>query len=139
LNEKCGTFRSPGGVLNSLAGRIPSLDSLASKFYSSIPDRNELLKEATTAAGALELAQKTSGDYYLRAMKKLSESGEWLQKESARLASILSKKTLAPSKLDEIQRKANILAAFMEQKAAEAAEDVGDAAQHVFGAVKSEL
>ncbi|KZO90686.1 disulfide isomerase [Calocera viscosa TUFC12733] len=39
LNEKCGTFRSAGGVLNSVAGRIPSLDALASKFYSSVPDR----------------------------------------------------------------------------------------------------
>ncbi|KZT57670.1 disulfide isomerase [Calocera cornea HHB12733] len=128
LNERCGTFRSVGGVLNSVAGRIPSLDTIASKFYSSVPDRSTLLSEASAAAAALELAQKTSGDYYLRAMKKMSESSEWLQKESARLASILQKKTLAPSKLDEIQRKANILAAFVEEKAAHAAEE----AQHVF-------
>ncbi|EJU04800.1 disulfide-isomerase precursor [Dacryopinax primogenitus] len=130
LNERCGTFRSSGGVLNSLAGRIPSLDSLASKFYSSIPDRDTLLKEASSAAAALELAQKTSGDYYLRVMNKVSESGEWLHKESARLASILQKKTLAPAKLDEIQRKANILASFVEEKLKEAA----DEAQHVFNA-----
>jgi len=61
-------------------------------------------------------------------MKKASESGDWLQKESARLASILQKKTLAPSKLDEIQRKYNILAAFVEEQVASA----GDGAQHLF-------
>lgn len=35
---------------------------------------------------------------------------------SARLASILSKRTLAPAKLDEIKIKANILGAFVVEK-----------------------
>lgn len=44
-----------------------------------------------------------------------------------RLSSILQKKSLVPKKLDEIKIKANILAAFVEKKAAEA---VGAATEH---------
>jgi len=135
LNEKCGTFRAAGGNLSPLAGRVPSLDTLASQFYSTVADgRGQLLEKAMAAAGLLETAHKTSGDYYLRAMQKMSGSSDWLQKESTRLASILSKKTLAPAKLDEIQRKANILASFIEQKSESAMDEAADSAQHVFAA-----
>jgi protein disulfide-isomerase A6 len=41
-----------------------------------------------------------------------------------RLASILKKRSLAPSKLDEIKIKANILQAFVEKKVEEAKEKV---------------
>ena len=46
-----------------------------------------------------------------------------------RLASILQKRTMAAAKLDEIKIKANILAAFAEEKAKDAAEAVEDAAR----------
>lgn len=44
------------------------------------------------------------------------------------LASILKKRTLSPAKLDEIKVKANILAAFAEQKAEELKEAVEEKA-----------
>jgi protein disulfide-isomerase A6 len=49
-----------------------------------------------------------------------------------RLASILSKRNLSPSKLDEIKIKANILAQFVEKK-------VEDAAEVVFQKSKEDL
>lgn len=52
-----------------------------------------------------------------------------------RLATILQKRTLAPRKLDEIKIKANILAAFVEQKA----EEVADEAKEAAGDIKAEL
>lgn len=47
------------------------------------------------------------------------------------LASILQKKTLAPRKLDEIKIKANILAAFVEEKAEQAGEKLKAATEHM--------
>lgn len=142
LNEKCGTHRAVGGGLNEQAGRISEFDELAAKFYSAGADaRQAVLDEATslsTKAGA-------TAQQYVKVMKKIvSDSEAYLGKESTRLSSILSKRTLSTGKLDEIKIKANILAAFAERKvedikeeledmAEEAAENVESAAQRLKG------
>lgn len=51
------------------------------------------------------------------------------------LASILSKRTMAPSKIDEIKIKANILSAFVAKKFEEAQEKV----ESVIGRATAEL
>ncbi|TFK85989.1 protein disulfide isomerase [Polyporus arcularius HHB13444] len=110
LNEKCGTHRTVGGLLNDQAGRLEQLDALAAKFFEETAAvRQELLKEATSLASTLGAGAK----HYIRVMEKVVNGSEdYLEKESARLASILSKRTLAPAKIDEIKIKANILGAF---------------------------
>jgi len=136
LNEKCGTHRAVGGGLNDLAGRVASLDTLAAKFLSFQDQRSQILEEATGAA------QVVGGQaaYYVRVMNKLVNDSEgWVKKETARLESILKKKSLAPLKLDEIKIKANILTAFLEKKAEEIVEDVKEAAEGVAGKVKDEV
>lgn len=45
------------------------------------------------------------------------------------LASILEKKALAPGKLDEIKKKANILAAFVQEKVEEVTEEAKEGAE----------
>ena len=57
---------------------------------------------------------------------------------SVSLASILKKKTLAPSKLDEIKIKANIIASFAEQKLEDLEAKIGEAAEAVESAVNRE-
>ncbi|KAI0687531.1 protein disulfide isomerase [Earliella scabrosa] len=111
LNEKCGTQRAPGGLLNEKAGRLAELDALAEKFFESAADaRQALLKEAKDLAATLGAGAK----HYLRVMEKVaSGSEEYIEKESKRLSSILTKRTLSPAKLDEIKIKANILGAFV--------------------------
>jgi protein disulfide-isomerase A6 len=52
-----------------------------------------------------------------------------------RLASILSKRTISPAKLDEIKIKANILGAFVNRKLEEAQEKV----ESVIGRATAEL
>ncbi|KAI9062013.1 protein disulfide isomerase [Trametes sanguinea] len=110
LNEKCGTRRTVGGLLDDTVGRLEQLDKLASKFYEeTAATRQELLKEASELAATLGDAAK----HYLRVMEKVvNGSEEYLEKESNRLATILQKRTLSPGKLDEIKIKANILGAF---------------------------
>lgn len=141
------------------AGRVASLDTLAADFFTFPEERQRILGEAEKAA-------KTAGahaKYYTRVMGKfLSDSEEWVKKETTRLVifpfritifpftyshrgvlfrleSILKKKSLAPSKLDEIKIKANILAAFVEKKIEEAVEDAEEAAEDVVDKVKEEI
>ncbi|KAI0353851.1 protein disulfide isomerase [Trametes cingulata] len=124
LNEKCGTHRTVGGLLDDTVGRLEELDKLAAKFYEeTAPTRQELLKQASELASTLGDAAK----HYIRVMEKVvNGSEEYLEKESHRLATILQKRTLSPGKLDEIKIKANILGAFrpIVQKVEETAEEV---------------
>ncbi|KAF7312259.1 Disulfide isomerase [Mycena indigotica] len=110
LNEHCGTQRAVGGGLTDQAGRVPGLDALASKFMLATADaRSTIIQDATAlVAGAGALS-----NHYLRVMEKLANSSEgYLEKEGKRLNSILAKRSLAPTKLDEIKIKSNILRAF---------------------------
>jgi len=117
LNEKCGAQRAVGGGLDDKAGRVPTLDNLAHKFFTaSAADRNSLHKQALDIAATAGVMSK----HYLRVMEKvLNGTAEYVEKESKRLNSILAKRNLAASKLDEIKIKANILKSFLEERAAE--------------------
>ncbi|KAF8596810.1 protein disulfide isomerase [Ceratobasidium sp. AG-I] len=125
LNEKCGTHRAVGGGLNELAGRLPTLDSLAQRYYTADKAARELIYTEAKAAG-------DNASYYVRVMEKVAAGAdEWVAKEVKRLNGILAKKSMAPSKLDEIKRKANVLAAFLEEKKAEAKEAVEETVEKV--------
>ncbi|KAI0264425.1 thioredoxin-like protein [Gloeopeniophorella convolvens] len=129
LNENCGTHRAVGGGLNEEAGRRPEFDSLASKFFTATGTaRDAIYKEASVLAAEVGPAAK----HYIRVMEKVVNGTEdYVAKESKRLASILKRRNLAPAKLDEIQAKANILAAFAAEKAEEAKESVVRAAEEL--------
>ncbi|KDN42268.1 hypothetical protein RSAG8_06935, partial [Rhizoctonia solani AG-8 WAC10335] len=53
LNEQCGTHRAVGGGLNELAGRLPTLDTLAQSFYSADKAAPWIEKELKRLAGIL--------------------------------------------------------------------------------------
>jgi protein disulfide-isomerase A6 len=137
LNEQCGTHRAVGGGLNDLAGRLPELDALAQRFFSTSGDaRGAVYAEAVALAETLGAGAK----HYLRVMEKVvNGSDSYLVKETKRVGSILTKKTMAPSKLDEMKIKANILAAFAAQKAADIKDEVVETAENVAGRIKEEL
>lgn len=126
------------------AGRLPTLDSLAQRYYTADKVARELIYTEAKAAGE-------NASYYLRVMDKLASGAEeWIAKESKRLNGILTKRTMAvsgstpsmiilltgkqQSKLDEIKRKANVLAAFLEEK-----EEAKEAAAEATEKVKDEL
>ncbi|KDN44078.1 disulfide isomerase [Tilletiaria anomala UBC 951] len=140
LNSNAGTFRQVGGgMLSNLAGRLPALDALATKFMSALPgsaDREEVLKHAqhwretmqkTVADGgnvSHSPAKDEAARYYLRVFDKIADSAEYLEKETARLTSLLKKHAdgkaqLTGKKVDEITRKVNVLNAFGDDKLAE--------------------
>ncbi|KAK0223361.1 protein disulfide isomerase [Armillaria fumosa] len=115
LNEKCGTHRAVGGGLTGKAGRLSDFDALASEFFAAADDvKKSVVKEAKAllASNASESAQ-----YYFRVMEKqLNGPAGYLEKELNRLESLLKKRSLSPSKLDEIKIKTNILRAFESPK-----------------------
>ncbi|KAG9075739.1 hypothetical protein FRC06_009917, partial [Ceratobasidium sp. 370] len=92
-----------------------------------------------TARELIHTEAKAAGEnvsYYIRVMEKLAAGAEdWVAKESKRLNGILAKRTMAQPKLDEIKRKANVLAAFVEEKK----EEVKEAAEETIEKVKEEL
>jgi protein disulfide-isomerase A6 len=62
---------------------------------------------------AAEGAQGTMKEYYLKAIAKITGNPEYAMKEQSRLAGILKKGGLAAEKIDDLQRRSNVLAKFL--------------------------
>ncbi|KAK0527486.1 hypothetical protein OC834_002030 [Tilletia horrida] len=148
MNENCRSYRDIAGKLLPLAGRIPQLDILGSRFVSSAPgsdERASLLAEikefvgnlSTGTSEAVSEAEKKAAEYYVRVLGKIEGSGEYLAKETARLGSILKKSAASPAskKVEEIQRKANVLAALADKTLGDAIDQLRAATGKVAEAV----
>lgn len=114
------------------AGLIPSLDALTPDFVhapahavADLVARLQSLIESVTGQAA-----STSTAYYLKVAQKIASKGSdaraWLVKEQARLAKLTKSPSLAPTKVDEMTIKANILGSFLRDKAADVQEGVED-------------
>ncbi|KAK5122118.1 hypothetical protein LTR85_004364 [Meristemomyces frigidus] len=106
LNEKAGTYRAVGGGLDTLAGTIPSLDSMLSTLKSG---GESVYKQFAEAAGA---TQSKYGEYYAKVAKKMEENSGYVEKELTRLQGLLAKGGLAPEKIDDLTTRSNILNKF---------------------------
>lgn len=114
INEKVGTHRVAGGGLDVTAGTIDVLNHIALKFAAGGESLSALAAEAKTSAEGLgKDAQYKYAEYYLRVFEKLSKSDNYVAKELARLDGIIKKGGLAPSKIDELSSKTNILRQFI--------------------------
>jgi len=140
LNEQCGSHRTITGLLSEKAGKLLHLDTLAATFFSSpAAQRLEILKRAQAYVAELTPteANKTAS-YYIKAMEKVLGQGEdWLAKETARLAKLVSSPSLAPTKLDEIIVKKNILSSFVFRKLGDQASLASEAVVDATESVKS--
>ncbi|KAG8160013.1 hypothetical protein KVR01_010650 [Diaporthe batatas] len=117
LNEKAGTHRAVGGGLDAYAGTIEALNSVVDKFTGGKSVLTEALADAQKQAEELkEQAQYKYAEYYVRVFDKLKSNDGYAAKELARLDGILKKGGLAPTKLDELTSKTNILRRFVEEK-----------------------
>lgn len=112
INKKTGVHRSVGGRLNNQAGTIEVLDVILGKYITTggIKDVDAATKEIKKAAADLS---STTKEYYLKALAKLTGNPEYAMKEQSRLAGILKRGGLAPEKIDDLQRRSNILAKFL--------------------------
>jgi protein disulfide-isomerase A6 len=112
INSKAGTYRLPGGGLNSQAGTIEVIDSVLAKYITQ-GGIKEIEKATADIKKATQGLKDKSVEYYLRALSKLTGNPEYAMKEQTRLAGLLKKGGLAPEKIDDLQKRSNILAKFL--------------------------
>jgi protein disulfide-isomerase A6 len=112
MNEKAGTHRMAGGALDSLAGTVPSLDSLV----ASLKDGGDAAYTAFEKAASA--VQDKYGEYYAKVAKKLQSNQDYAVKEFNRLQGMVKKGGLAPEKVDELTTRSNILSKFLGEEQA---------------------
>ena len=125
INEKAQTHRTVGGGLDVAAGTIAMLDAVVNKFTGGTKLADATKEAKKEAASMKEKAQYKYAEYYLRVFDKLAKNDNFASKELARLDGILKKGGLAPSKIDELTSKTNILRRFV----AESVENVKEAVE----------
>lgn len=110
VNDKCGTQRTEEGRLNAQAGRVASIDN----SIRAAADDPDLQKTEAVA-----LVMGAEGEYYLRVVRNIRAKGDaWVDKEFVRLATIIegstqaATATAAAAKLDDMQRRVNVLRSF---------------------------
>ncbi|KAK9893744.1 thioredoxin-domain-containing protein [Cystobasidium minutum MCA 4210] len=138
INKAAGTNRLPGGLLNSMAGRLPTLDQIVSSYLTTTTGaRDAIVAQAKALAAEVQGGKldKTAASYYVKVMEKLENSSDWAVKELARLQKMTSKKgSMAGKQLEDLQIRQNILQAFTAAKgaassvASEASASIGSAA-----------
>jgi protein disulfide-isomerase A6 len=109
VNSKAGTHRLAGGSLSTTAGTIEAFDAVIAKFSANKDWKSageEVQKVAAETVGEMK-------EYYLKAIAKITGNPEYAMKEQTRLAGILKKGGLTAEKVDEMQRKSNVLAKFL--------------------------
>lgn len=112
VNKHSGVHRDVDGKLLPAAGRIEKIDSEISKLIKATPAQaNDL---ASTILSSIEIGKDKSSDYYRKLLNKIINGEEsFFDKEIARLSKILSNsKSLSKDKLDNLQRRLNILQVF---------------------------
>ena len=108
LNEKSGTQRTTGGGLNTKAGTIEALDTIASKLTAGGSIKT-IIDEITKAASGFK---SKYAEYYVKVATKMGASQDYVEKETKRLEGILSKGGLAPAKKDDVTQRVNVLKRF---------------------------
>lgn len=120
-----------------------TLRSLASRFYSASDDlaeRTTILSEAkdfvtrsSASVNATE-AKNAAAAYYLKVMDKINSDPSWLTKETNRIKALIEGSAsgagaLAGKKVDELKKKANVLAAFTKRNLSDRAKQAEEKAK----------
>ena len=108
LNLKAGTHRTVGGGLDTKAGTIDALDTLITRWTAGENIASVAAEAQKVAAGMKD----KYAEYYIKVFDKLGQSQGYVEKELARLRSLLKKGGLAPEKLDDLTTRSNILQRF---------------------------
>lgn len=114
INEKAGTERTSTGGFLETAGRIPELDELAAKFVKNSDERATILKSVDDTIAAV--ASNKNADlakFYKITMGRIIAKGiGYVDEEEARLKRMLESGAVAPDKVGEFAKRANIVRQF---------------------------
>lgn len=146
LNSKCGLHRLSSGTLGDLAGRLPSLDALATRFYNTdvsnstgrtsiVEEARRFFSEAQQTVNATA-AKNQAAEYYIKIMDKMLDNPSYVEKEATRLKKILAKHAsgasqLAARKADELKKRVNVLSAFSKRQLKDRADDARIKAEQI--------
>ena len=109
VNTQIGSHRTVGGRLTAAGGTIAALDELVSKATGGSTDLSTITDSVTEAAKELK---DQYAPYYVKVLGKLAENKGYLEKEIGRLEGMLKKGGLAPTKIDDLTSRMNILKKF---------------------------
>jgi protein disulfide-isomerase A6 len=107
LNTNSGTHRAVGGGLDTTGGTIEAFNTVVEKFQGAYADG---VDEATKLA---ETLKDKYAQYYVKVFQKTSANQGYAEKEFKRLQGLISKGNLAPTKLDDLVSRSNILRKFL--------------------------
>jgi protein disulfide-isomerase A6 len=112
IREKTGSLRTASGRLDSGAGRVASLDSIAAGFLQS-SEKAALIKQAEEAVGKLTGTEQGYGNIYVKLMQTIvSRGNDFVQSENTRIDKLLEGSGVSASKIDDLTIRKNILKAF---------------------------
>jgi len=110
LNKEVGTYRAVGGGLTAAGGTIATIDDIIQKI---VDGGNTIAEKAdAVVAGAKAATGQKYAEYYGKVAGKVKANDGYLDKELTRLEGIIKKGGLAPSKLDDLVSRSNILRRF---------------------------
>lgn len=98
--------------MNEKAGTVEIIDSLLTKYITANGVKDIEKATAEVKKATRELKDK-SVEYYLRTLSKITGNPEYAIKEQTRLAGLLKKGGLAPEKVDDLQKRSNVLSKFL--------------------------
>ena len=113
VNKKAGTQRNKDGSLEFSAGTVPVLNELVKARHAKVD--SAFVEALHAASGNLEADSREAGyaRIYVKVAEKMLEKGpEYVQKELARLTSVMSKGSLLPKARKTFQLKHNVLSAY---------------------------
>lgn len=113
VNAQAGTERAPDGGLKASAGRLAVLDELIAAAHYVVDEA--LLSSLKAAAQDISesKAAKKAAAYVAAAEKVLAKGADYVEKEVARLGSMVAKGTIKPESRAMFQQRQNTLMAFL--------------------------
>jgi len=112
INTNAGTTRDKTGALSELAGRIPTLDAIVTKFLAAGADKAALVKEAEAYVVTAVGDAISNAKYYIKVFTTTLTQKDFVASEISRLDRLISSGSLTPKKRDEFTKKKNILTVF---------------------------
>ena len=118
VNEHAGTSRLVNGTLGSDAALIPALDAIVTTAKTYDEEFLQILDTAIAgieqASGYTKQEQQNSYKLYRQYAKKTVTKGEsFPQQEAQRLSRLMANPTTSPIKVEEFQKKLNVVTKFL--------------------------
>jgi len=101
---------------------VKEMEPFVARAVKAVTD--ELITEATEAAGALEGAQAENAKQYVKVMERIAQKGAgYVEAEIGRLGGLLAKTSVSPEKRKLFMLRTSILNSFKEAAAGGSAGD----------------